>query len=267
MKKRIILVTVAVLLAVIGTFAVYSYGKGADKRALDKTTSAKALVVSKRVPAGTSWADTVKGNYLTQETFPADNVPSTALSDTKDSPVASDAVALADLVPGTIVLSDAFGTKTPQTGALDIPKGLLAISVTLPANAEVGGYIGPDSEVAIFATAKYGTGSGSSDLSKGQIFGDQSTLTKTVVDRASVLAVSQAPVDSVDGSGDSSGSSGSSAPLVTLALSQRDVERVVLSQTVGDLYLALVSPSSTVNVNDPGVDNAIQVTPVKLFLK
>jgi len=265
MRKRIILVTVAVVLAVLGTFAVYSYGKNADKRAINKTKSASALVVTTRIPAGTTWADTVKGSYVTVQNFPSDTVPSSALADTKSAPVASDDVALADIAPGQIVLREAFGAKTPQTGALHIPKGLLAMSLTLPAQAEVAGYIGPDSQVAIFATSKWVAGDGTT-VTKSALFGDQPTLTKTVVGRADVLAVSQTPVDSVDGSGDG-GSSGSSAPLVTVALSQRDAERVVLSQTVGDLYLALLSPDSSVNSNDPGVDNQIDVTPVKLFLK
>jgi pilus assembly protein CpaB len=272
MKKRIILVAAAVFLAVMGTFAVYSYGKSADKRALASTESSTVLVVTKRIPAGTTWGDALKGDYFSQQNYPAKTVPSTALADAKTAAIGKDAVALADISPGQFVLREAFGTKTAQTGALAIPKGYLAISVTLPANAEVAGYIGPNSDVTIFATAKYGTlannnaAAGGIDVTKDEVFGDEVDATKTVVTQASVLAVSQAPVTEVDGS-DSTGSSGAGSPLITLALTQRDAERVILSQKVGDLYLALLSPDSTVSGNDPGVNNVMHAAPVKLFDK
>lgn len=275
MKKRIVLIAAAVLLAVLGTFAVYSYGKSADKRALASTKSATVLVVTKRIPAGTTWSDAVKGGYFSQENYPANAVPQDALTDAKTAAIGGDAVALADVVPGQFVLREAFGTKTAQTGALQIPKGYLAVSVTLPINAEVAGYIGPGSEVTIFVTAQYTPGGTTASKTQTQtqtpsgddVLGDQPTVTKTVISKADVLAVSQAPVTDVDGSGDSGSSSSDGSPLVTLALTQRDAERVILNQKIGDLYLALLSPDSTVSGDDPGVDNDMQAAPVKLFVK
>ena len=75
MKKRIILVTVAVVLAVVGTFAVYSYGKGADKRALAGTKSVSALVVTNRIPAGTTWTDAMSGKYFGPAELPRGQRP------------------------------------------------------------------------------------------------------------------------------------------------------------------------------------------------
>ena len=182
MKKRIILVTVAVLLAVIGTFAVYSYGKGADKRALAGTKSVSALVVTNRIPAGTTWTDAMSGKYFGPQNFPADSVPSSALTSTVNSGIDNAAVALADIAPGQFVLREAFGAKTPQTGALHDPQGLIAVSVTLPANAEVAGYVGPDAEVSIFATAQARRPATRSR--PGSLAGDELDVTKTVVARA-----------------------------------------------------------------------------------
>src|SRR3954464_6885793 len=216
MKKRVILVAAAVLLAVLGTFAVYSYGKSADKRALKSTLSSTALVVTKRIPAGTTWTDTMTGKYFGPQNFPADAVPSSALTSTVDSGITRDEVALADIPPGQFVLREAFGAKTPQTGALSIPKGMVAVSVALPINAEVAGYVGPDAEVSIFVTSKLTTGDKTSPVTAG----DELDMTRMVLARAAVLAVSQAPVKELDGGGTSSSSSGS--PIVTLALTQRD---------------------------------------------
>jgi pilus assembly protein CpaB len=261
MKKRIILVAAAVLLAVVGTFAVYSYGKGADSRALKSTKSATALVVTKRIPAGTTWTDVMSGNYFGPQNFPAESVPSSALTTTVDSGINNSEVALADVTPGQFVLREAFGTKTPQTGALTIPKGMVAVSVALPINAEVAGYVGPDAEVSIFVTSKL-----TSDAKKTQdTAGDELDITRLVIPRASVLAVSQAPVKDVEGGGSDSSSSGS--PIVTLALTQLDAQRVILSQHVGELYLALLSPSSVVSAADPGVNNLAKLNPIPVFVK
>lgn len=262
MKKRIILIAIAVVLAVMGTFAVYSYGKSADKRALKSTKSTTVLVATKPIPAGTTWSDTVKGDYFSPQNFPVDSVPASALTHSANAGIGKDAVALAEIAPGQFVLREAFGTKTAQTGALQIPKGLVAISVQLPANAEVAGYIGPDAEVSIFVTGKYTT---AEDDVTAPILGSEVDITKTVIARAGVLAVSEAPVTEVDGSKD--GSSSATSPLVTIALTQRDAERVVLAQHVGELYLALLSPSSTVSADDPGVKNEVHISPTPIFVK
>jgi pilus assembly protein CpaB len=264
MKKRIILVAAAVLLAVMGTFAVYSYGKSADKRALASTESAPVLVVTKRIPAGTTWSDAIKGNYFSPENYPAKSVPDSALADAKTAAIGKDAVALADIVPGQFLLREAFGTQTAQTGALAIPKGMVAVSVELPVNAEVAGYVGPGAQVTIFVTAKLATPADTKTTPAD--VGDEVDVTKTVLSKANVLAVSQAPVTAVDGSNDGSSSS-SGSPLVTLAVTQRDAERVILSQKVGDLYLALLSPSSNVSPDDVGVNNLAQIKPVPVFVK
>ena len=264
MRKRIILVTVAVLLAVLGTFAVYSYGKNADQRAMENTKSTAVLVVTKRVAAGTTWADAVKNNYFRQEHFPENSVPSSALTQVKNASIAADDVALADIAPGQFVLNEAFGVKTAETGALQIPKGMVALSVQMPINAYVAGYVGPGAEVTIFVTAKMA--SSSTDKQTPDTAGDELDVTKVVLTRVSVLAVSQAPVTALDGGSDG-GSSSSGSPLVTLALTQREAERVILSQKVGELYLALLSPSSVVSSDDPGVNNLAHLKPVPVFVK
>src|SRR5579875_630758 len=147
MNRRILLVTAAVVLALIGTIAVYGYAKSADKRAVADTRAASVLITTKRIPAGTSWADAVKGGYLTTEHVPAGSAPSSALASTAAAAIGRDAVAEADIAPGQILLRQAFGTATPKTGVLSIPKGDVAISVSLGADSNVANYVAPGSEV------------------------------------------------------------------------------------------------------------------------
>lgn len=257
MNRRIALIALAIVLALVGTFAVYSYAKSADKRAVADTRATSVVITTKRIPAGTSWADAVKGGYLTSEHLPAGSAPSSALSSVAEAAIGRDAVAAADIAPGQIVLRQAFGTAAPKTGALTIPKGDIAISVTLTSGSNVANYVSPGSEVIVFVTAKL-----KDKRLKGLAAGDDLYVNRTVVPRAQVLATSTAPTTDVAGA---SGSSADSSTVVTLALSQLDAQRVILQQQIGQLYLGLLSANSKVGM-DGGVVNVGQFKPVPTWV-
>ena len=80
MNRRIVLIVVAVVLAIFGTVAVYGYAHNADKRAVADGRAVKVLIATKRVPAGTSWADAVKSGNLSVQNVPASSRPVDALS-------------------------------------------------------------------------------------------------------------------------------------------------------------------------------------------
>src|SRR5579863_257837 len=115
MNRRIGLIALAVVLAVVGTFAVYSYAHNADKRAVAKTRSAQVLYTQKQVPVGTTWGDAVKGGYFVQQRVPINSVPTNAVQDTNAS-IPLDQVATYTLASGQIVVRTMFGDKTATTG-------------------------------------------------------------------------------------------------------------------------------------------------------
>lgn len=259
MNRRIALIALAIVLALVGTFAVYAYAKSADKRAVADTRATSVVIATKRIPAGTSWADAVKGGYLTSEHLPAGSAPSSALSSVAQAEIGSNAVAEADIAPGQIVLHQAFGTATPKTGVLSIPKGDIAVSVTLNSGSNVANYVAPGSEVIVFVTAKL-KGKRLVDLSSnGDLY-----VNRTVVPRAKVLATSTAPTTEVAGANGGT-ATGDSNTLVTLALSQSDAQRVILQQQIGQLYLGLLSASSKVGM-DGGVVNVGNFKPVPTWV-
>lgn len=244
MNRRILLVGVAVVLALIGTVAVYSYAHNADKRALADTTAKRVLIAHQRIAAGTTWTDAVKDGSLRTENLPANSVPSTALTGL-DATVGKDEVATADIAPGQVVLRESFGVKTAETGALTIPKGLLAISVQLSSDADVANYVGVQSEVVIFLT--YDLSLNDKDPLKKQLGDKDPTITRVLVPRVSVIAVSQAPVTSVDGAAgknNDGGSNSGNAVLLTLAVTQSQAEHIILGQKMGQLYLGLLTDTS-----------------------
>jgi pilus assembly protein CpaB len=263
MKRRNLLVASALLLALLGTVGVYRYAKTADTRAGAKAKTTSVVVATKRVAAGTTWADTVKGGYLKQETMPADSVPSSAVPSTVNAAINKDAVAQAEIAPGQIVLREVYGTTSAQTGVLAIPKGLIAVSFSFAANADVAGFVAPGSQVVIFLSSKLNTKDPKLALSTGADL----TVIKTLIPRVGVLAASQAAPTQVTGAADANAAAVGGSVLLTLALSQADAERVILGQKIGELYLGLLSASSSVTPNDRGTINAGAVVPVPIFLK
>jgi pilus assembly protein CpaB len=262
MNRRFGLIAVAVVLALLGTVAVYSYAHNADKRAISKTRSAKVLIAQKRVPAGTTWSDVRKGDYLQQENVPIDSVPSNAIPNL-DASIPVDDVATADIAPGQIAVRPMFDSKAPTTGVLAIPAGELAVSVQMSSNADVAGFVQNGSEVAIFGTFKIKTLDGSTPT--GVIGGTDIYSTKLILPRVSVIATSQTPPADLNG-GKESGSGANGSVLVTLSLKQADAERILLAQQTGSLYLALLSDTS-VTAPDAGVMNIGVFKPTPIFVK
>src|SRR4051794_15679252 len=111
MNRRVLLIALAVVLALVGTGVIYAYVHNADERAVDSTRAAKVLVAVHAVPAGTTWNEAVKGNYFKVQSVPVDSAPSLALSST-DASVPLDEVAAASIASGQIVLRPMFAAKT-----------------------------------------------------------------------------------------------------------------------------------------------------------
>jgi pilus assembly protein CpaB len=250
MNRRIVLIGVAVVLALFGTFAVYGYAHSADQRAVADGRAVQVVVATKRVAAGTTWKSAA--GSLSVQKVPASAAPQDSLS-SLDAGISASSVAQSDIAPGQLVLREAFGAAVAQTGVLAIPQGKIAISVSLGSDADVAGFVGPRSQVAIFVTAplKVIGKSASQDTT-----GDALTVTRTVVTHAEVIATSQTAPTNVDGqtAAQTTPTSGGSV-LVTIALSQADAERVINMNKVGQLTLGLLSASSRVT-QDGGYVNA-----------
>lgn len=256
MNRRLGLIALAVVLALIGTFAVFAYAKSADRRAVDGIAAKSVLIVEKDIPLGTSWSEVVEGGYVSEEKLPARATPSSALHTLK-ADVPDGEVATAEIKPGQVIVRAMFGERAPAIGNLAIPARQQAITIKVPANAEVAGFVRNGSEVAIYV----GFQVENVPFEKGEyIAGDKIYASKLVVPRASVIAVSQAPSSNVSGTADdeSGGLSSSRAAeaevLVTLAVDQPAAERIVLAQELAHstLYLTLLTKTSVTKEDGGG---------------
>jgi pilus assembly protein CpaB len=269
MKRRFLLITLAVVLAAVGTIGVFAYVRGADKRAADNGKPVAVVIAIKRIAAGTTWKDARHSGDLTVQHMSASTTPAQALT-SLDVGIAEDSVAQSDIAPGTPVLRQVFGPATSQTGVIAIPKGMIAVTIGISSSSDdVAGYVQPKSQVAVFVTARLKvnksgksttvSNGGASGTGGSSSTGDDNDLivTRTVVPRALVIATSQASPTSLVASDNSSTTTASADQTVqvTLALTQKDAERVINQQNVGRITLALLSADSQIS-QDGGYVNA-----------
>lgn len=259
MKRRSVQIALAVVLALIATVAVYGYVQRADQRAVAGKEAVTVQVVARLIPAGTSGKDVRDGGYLRSERLPADSVPPHAVTAVGDTML--ERVATADIAPGLILLPEMLGQqRTPSTSGLAIPKGKLAVSVQVTAQADVAGYVQPRSQIAVFNTFimvdKGGVGAGEGGGEEKQ----DNWTTKILLPRVDVLAVSSgaSPADTSKGI---DAAAGAQSLMVTVAVTQVEAQRLIHVAQKGSLYLALLSATSQ-TAPGPGVDNHSTQIPV-----
>lgn len=252
MKRRILTVALALLLAVLGTGGVLAYVHRADARAVAGMRAVTVLVAQQQIPSGTSASTALQDGSLSSQRLPASSVPSDALGSV--SPGLRSLVLSANLQPGQLLLRPMLVTaaQAAATGGIAIPKGMVAVTVSLCLPEAVAGYLQPGSEVAVFDTY------GSKSLNVQQTCGSShqaqavgAVHTRLVLPRVKILSVSAGPAGGGSSSLASSGSGSQAGAgsvnqqiMVTLAVDQANAERLILLNEVGLPYLALLTSSS-----------------------
>lgn len=229
MNRRIALLVAAVIIAALGTGLVYAYVKSADDRAIEAQAPVTVLVAKLPIAAGTKVQDAANAGSFEAREFAAGSVTPGALSSVD---VLADAVAVIPIFPGQQILGPMFGpTATASTSAgLALPPGKIAVSVQFGDPQRVAGFVVPGSDVVVFL-------SGAID--------DGSELTRVLIPRATVVA---AGPTAVTPPADPSTANVEVFPkaLLTLALDQKDAEKIIFASTKGTLYLGLLNGASQI---------------------
>jgi pilus assembly protein CpaB len=250
MKRRLMIIALAVLLAAVGTSGVIAYVRGANSRAIEGMKAVSVLVAQKKVPSGTLAATALRRGLLASEKLPASSVPANALA---TIPASLSSLAFsADLQPGQVLLRPMLITPVHVTGGLAIPAGMLAVTANFCLPEAVAGDVQPGAEVAIFDTVDTTAGINAQAACTGPHAqpGGGGIKTRLVLSKVQVLSVGaysggtgSTSVTSAAGTSSVS-SSGQATLMVTLALNQSQAERVIQITETGLPYLALVTSSS-----------------------
>lgn len=234
MDRRRLLLVVAAVIAALGVALVFVYARGAENRAADKYDSVEVLTASQEIAPGESLADALE-NGKVQLTHIAKAQLLEGASD--DSDPLRDKVALTTIYPGEQLIPIKFGAVEDVKAAsvLPIPAGKLAISIEVEDDARVGEFIRAGAQVAIIITRPKGS--------------NNPIDSRVLLERVTVLA------DGVKTTGSSSAEADQNADdeirrLLTVAVTQREAEKVRFAEKAGDLSIGLLNDGSKVKSDD-----------------
>jgi pilus assembly protein CpaB len=237
MKRSVLIIGLAVVLAAVGALSVLYYVRQADARALAGKEAVRVLVAAARVPAGTSAAAAQAAGLLRAEPMPAESVPAEALG--KVGPEIAELVAGADIQPGQLILRSLFVAEVPKSTGLPIPDGKVAVTVALGVTQQVAGFVRAGSMVAVFDTR--GGGTTQSGPREGV------ATTRVLLPEVEVIAVGPAPAGGQVTQSTSNGAAPATGQvMLTFAVDTVQAERLILGSQTGSLHLALLTEQTGV---------------------
>ena len=238
MDRRRLLLVVAAVIAALGVALVFVYARGADTRAAEKYDTVEVLTASQEIAPGESLDDALENGKVQLTHIARAQLLEGA---SEDSDPLRDKVALTTIYAGEQLIPAKFGAVEDVKAAavLPIPEGKLAISIEVEDDARVGEFIRAGAQVAIILTRPKGS---SSPIDS-----------RVLLERVTVLA------DGVKTSLKGEDASTENADdeirrLITVAVSQRDAEKVRFAEKAGDLSIGLLNDGSDVK-RDDGVNN------------
>ncbi len=253
MNRRVLAIFVAVLLAIIGATLVITYAKNADQRAIANAQPTKVYLAQKLIPSGMTLKDAQRTGLFVETQVAAKAVPVGALKTVDASN--NSLLALSDVQPGEILIASWFGSTPVGAKAIEVPSGMMAVSVELSDPARVGKFVTPGSHIAIYASYKI-KALGSDDKSK-LINENDVNGTSVLMDDVLVIGMGEtalaAPKPTATQGQDQKATSKASSFLVTVAVKPADAPRLIHGINEYTLYAALrgsdvkIDPKSQVN--------------------
>jgi pilus assembly protein CpaB len=239
MKRRIVLLAVAMVIAALGAAMVLLYANGQSAKAVADQHLVKVLTATGEINTGESATQAQSEGKFALTEVPKSTVVVGAVTSIDTM---GDQVALAPIYPGEQILAVKFGTTAASTQTLPVPKGKVAISVQLDDPGRVAGFLTPGSHVAIFVTIK--------DSTTGLV-----TVTRILVSSVEVIGVG--PTTILTGTPDSSTPAATATGAVpqtvlTVALPQHDADRVIFASNADVVSFGLLGRGTTPKA-DPGV--------------
>jgi len=246
MDRRRILLVIAVLVAALGSGLVFLYTKGADTRAQEKFDTVEVLEATAVIAPGEKFEDAQAAGKLALQAVSKD-----ALLDgyqtTTDS--LGGTVSLGTIYPGEQIISAKFGTSAAVQSSLQIPDGMMAISVNLTDPARVAGFVNPGSNVAIFV-------SGTTQFvaeQPGQQVPPDLPFSQLLLPKILVLGVGSTTPVSTTTTDETGASTTEQLPrtLLTIAVDQAQAQKVLYASSNGELSFALLTETSKVEQAGP----------------
>ena len=243
MGRRIIAITAAVLLALVGVVAVVLYANGADQRAVASAQPRTVFISTQAVPSGTTLNDAIAGGLIVETSLPAKSVPVGSLTAVTDDN--KNLLALSEIAPGEYIQSARFGTTPQGSQAIRVPNGQIAMSLTLSDPARVGTFVAPGSHIVLYDSVAGATATAGAAPAQGG--------THVLFENVLVIAIGSTALTPAQPKGEATAAPNQGGALVTLALTPDQAPRLVHALQNGSLYAGLRG-------DDVKIDTALIVT-------
>jgi pilus assembly protein CpaB len=251
MDRRRLLLILAVFVAIIGTALVFLYVQGADKRAGNKFDNVSVLKATQDISAGESYDSALAAGKISSADVPRNQLNAgyqTSATALKGK------IASVPIFTGQQIITSQFGSSVQAASTtLAVPKGLMAISVNLTDPDRVAGNIQNGSEVAIFVT-------GTLQSSANGAATTSLESTRLLLPKVTVLNVGspQPPTTSTTTEEDGTQTTEQlPRTLLTLAVDQKDAQKVILASKALNLTFGLLTADSKVKPG-PGTSTVIK---------
>jgi pilus assembly protein CpaB len=245
MGRRTVLLIVAALIAALGTSLVFLYVRGVDARAAQQYDAVQVLKAVEAINPGETLAEAQAAGKIQMGTVGRGALLTGAATSIGDM---GQKVALTTVYPGEQIVTAKFGSPSEQN-ALSIPDGKMAISVQLTDPARVAGFVSPGAEVAVFVNAEPEAIDPQTGQSK-----KLPDFTRLLLPRVQVIGVGDTSVVPTTTTNEEGTETTEQIPrtLLTLAVDQKEAERVLFGAKNGELAFGLLTEKSDVK-SSPGV--------------
>ncbi len=234
MKSKLLIVVVSVILGVLAAIMGARYLNSARTEIEAESKPVEVLVTKEDVPRGMTIEEMITRRLVAKEQVPQKYVASGAISSVR---TVENQVLAVSLTKGEQLTQNRFQFPSEAGLAFSIPKEFLAVSIKIDEVKGVAGLLKSGDHVAVVAT--FSPGANGQDISR------------ILLPKARVLAVGRTVGTddnenqangkrSVMTGGSPGGTSQSTASTVTLALSPKDVEKLVFAEEKGKVWLALL---------------------------
>jgi pilus assembly protein CpaB len=240
MKGRALVVVLALILATVATAGVFMYSRGVQEEANSGGTTVQVVVTKVDIPARSDLDQLIKDDQFRIIQVPASVVVDGAVTSVDQLAGKNNSVAIlaGEQIPVARISGNVPG------GALAIPEGMQAMTVSLDAPRAVAGAINAGDHVTIYSTLKGTLGQGAAA---------RETVTLVLVPTAELLAVFR-PLSSSTFGGDGESTPAEQLPgslTVTLALTPEDAQRFVFSMESGSTWFGLLPPDESGQPMEP----------------
>jgi pilus assembly protein CpaB len=252
MRRKLVMIVAALVCGVLGTALLVNFVRGAESRALEGKQLVEVLIANSDIPSGTPVEDIVRLGLTSAIEVPAEVRPTGAivsLDQIGGQVAATDLLTGEQLVRGRFIAVGEFDTR-PST--VDVPDGMVELTIPTSADRVLGGLITPGERVMVIATFESET----YDENQAFLEGAPITLPDAETEFVTVPAIThilmhkvlitEVQVDTLPLSRDDTVASGPAGPILssssqvilTVALTPAEAERLVFAQEFASLWFA-----------------------------